>query len=161
MLTSILYYFCFLYGVLGWHSNKMNPISACTINFYDHNQILSHCTNVFRRIGIGHSERVYHNALIIELERAKIPYRSEVMCPILYDGFMIGYGTADLILHDVVVELKAKSCKPDSATSQLKKYLYSLKSTKKKSYMGIIINFNQYTGKLDYVFMNSNSTKLT
>lgn len=138
----------------------MNPISACTINYHYQHQILTHCRKVFKYVGIGHSERVYHNALLIELERAQIPYRSEVMCPYIYDGFMIGYGTADLVLYDTVVELKAKSCKPNTATSQLKKYVTSLRNTQNKSYTGIIINFNQNTGNLDYIMMG-NVTKLT
>lgn len=139
----------------------MNPISICTMSYFQHKQILRHCENVMKIMGKGHTERTYHNALLIELEGCKIPYRSEVTCPFFYKGKCAGYGTADVVIFDFILELKANTNCPSLHTSQLKKYIVSLKESEKKIYDGMIVNFNQQTGKLDHVMYSHQNVLLT
>lgn len=155
-MLSLLYTILFFYGIFsnGFSSPVMN------IQNLQHQKIVQHCVNVFKEMGIGHSERVYHNALLIELQQAKIPFRSEVICPYFYKGIVTGYGTADVVLYDTVLELKAQAYKPDHGL-QVKKYIHSLQLNEKKKYSGMVINFNQKTGDVDHVHFCFNRSKLT
>ena len=68
--------------------------------------------HVMRVLGRGHTERIYHNALITALNRAGVAHRSEVACPIYFMGECVGVGRADLVLGDLVVEIKANRRPP-------------------------------------------------
>jgi len=109
-----------------------------------HEHILKHCEHVFRAMGTGHTEKVYHNALLIEFQLSNIPYRSEVMCPYFYKGIVTGYGTADVVVYNTILELKANNHQPKQHGLQLKKYVNSLKMD------GMLINFNQKTGNIEH-----------
>jgi GxxExxY protein len=106
---------------------------------------------VLQTLGCGHTERVYHNALITHLCNNNVSYRSEVVCPYYYMGHCVGFGTADLIIGDWVVELKALKFVDRSATLQLRKYKNSLSFTDAKPYRGLLINFNQQQGVVETV----------
>lgn len=116
-----------------------------------------------RTLGTGHREVVYHSALVTALNKAKVFHRSEVICAITYLGETVGYGKADLILEDIVVELKATSRPPSEASGQLKKYVQSLTRSERQPFRGLVINFNQRTGKVELYedFNQSYSPKVT
>jgi GxxExxY protein len=102
-----------------------------------------------RALGRGHSESVYHKALITLLNSRNISHRSEVICPIMFMGECVGVGRADLIVDDVVVEIKAIASKA-LVTPQLRKYLVSMsQSDGSRPYYGLILNFNTNTGNVD------------
>ena len=75
-----------------------------------------HARHVMRVLGPGHRERIYHNALITALNRRAIPHRSEVACPIWFMGECIGMGRADLVIEDLIVDIKANRLPPVSYT---------------------------------------------
>ena len=102
-----------------------------------------------RTLGKGHRERVYHRAMITALNKAGVAHRSEVECPIWFMGECVGVGRADLVIQDVVVEIKANKSAPTKASPQILKYISSLNKLSKKIYRGIIVNFNQITGSVD------------
>ena len=108
------------------------------------------CLHIMRTLGAGHREAVYHTALITALNKARVFHRSETVCAISYLGETVGYGKADLIIDDIVVELKATSRSPTEASGQLKKYVESLTRTEKIPFRGVIINFNQKTATVDF-----------
>ena len=63
---------------------------------------------VKRKLGLGHKEGVYHNALEIEFAKTGIKFESKKNIPILYDGKNIGVYQPDFVIEDkVIVELKA------------------------------------------------------
>jgi GxxExxY protein len=105
--------------------------------------------HVMRCLGKGHSERIYHSALITSLNRHGVMHRSEVACPIWFMGECIGMGRADLVIDDVVVEIKANRLAPKETSAQLQKYLVSLSKAERKTYRGIVLNFNQKNGCVD------------
>lgn len=102
-----------------------------------------------RCLGKGHTESVYHRALITAMNKAGVPHRSEVSCPIWFMGECIGVGRADMVLENVVIEIKANKLPPKETSAQLQKYLVSLSQAEKKIYYGMVVNFNQKTGVVD------------
>lgn len=101
---------------------------------------------VMRCLGIGHSESVYHRALITAMNKAGVQHRSEVSCPFMFMGECVGMGRADMVIDDVVLEIKANRLPPKSTSPQLQKYLTSLSRAENKDYKGVVVNFNQKKG---------------
>lgn len=112
--------------------------------------LLSQGRHVMRVLGVGHTERIYHNALITALNRAGVQHRSEVTCPIWFMGQCVGVGRADLVVGDLVVEIKANRLPPRRTSPQLQKYINSLIKAEKSYYRGMVVNFNQKTGAVDF-----------
>jgi len=76
----------------------------------DSDALVLDCANsVFDAIGPGHSEAVYHRAMEVALRLAGIQYETERVLPIMYKGHVIGNFRCDIVLSDLVVELKAVS----------------------------------------------------
>jgi GxxExxY protein len=80
---------------------------------------------VFKELGYGHSERVYHNALEVELSHEGVPFSSEGSVPVYYRGKSVGYRKPDLFVGEdedsiTVVELKARANK---GKDQLRSYV--------------------------------------
>lgn len=112
-------------------------------------EIVGRARHVMRVLGKGHREQIYAKALQMSLQEAGIPFRSEVACPIMFMGKIVGHGFADLVVGEFVVEIKANRSPIGSASDQLNKYLQSLRKIEKQTYVGIILNFNQKSGRLD------------
>jgi len=108
-----------------------------------------HAIKVMSVLGKGHSERVYHKAMITSFNKKGILHRSEVIAPIYFMGDVVGFGRCDIIIDDLVVEFKANMKCPSSASSQLQKYLESLSGSDRKNYRGVIVNFNQKNGQVE------------
>jgi GxxExxY protein len=109
-----------------------------------------HANGVMRALGKGHTERVYHRAMIASLNRARIPHRSEVLAPIYFMGEVVGFGRCDIVIGDLAVELKANVHCPRKASSQLQKYIESAKASSNKRRSrprGAVVNFSQRTGR--------------
>lgn len=105
--------------------------------------------HVMRCLGVGHSESVYHRALITAMNKAGVQHRSEVSCPIWFMGECIGMGRADLVIDDVIVEIKANRLAPKRTSPQLQKYLLSLSQAERRDYKGMVVNFNQKSGSVE------------
>lgn len=109
-----------------------------------------HAKGVIRALGKGHTERVYHRAMITSLNSERVPHRSEVIAPIYFMGDVVGFGRCDIIIGNLVVEFKANMSCPHRTSDQLKKYLESMKRTKKKTPVrGVVVNFSQRTGLVE------------
>ena len=107
--------------------------------------------HVMHCLGKGHREAIYHAALITALNHKGVAHRSEVPCPIWFMGSCIGMGRADLVIGDMVVEIKANKLPPSETSAQLQKYLQSLNKAEQREYRGVVINFNQRTGFVDFL----------
>ena len=112
-----------------------------------------HAQEVMAVLGKGHSERVYHRAMITSLNRRQVPHRSEVITPIFFMGEVVGFGRCDILIGNLVVEFKANMRCPIKTSPQLQKYMESLRKTQKggtkKGLVGLVVNFNQRTGRVD------------
>jgi len=71
--------------------------------------VLDCATSVFDTIGPGHSEAVYHRAMEVALRLAGFQYETERVLPIVFRGHVVGNFRCDIVLEDLVVELKAVS----------------------------------------------------
>lgn len=100
-------------------------------------RVVGAAIEVYNRIGPFYQEWVYQRAMEIELRLLKIPYSVKVPAEILYRGFDIGHGEADLVVEDsIVIELKAASRIHPKHVSQVLQYLATLERP-----LGLVINF--------------------
>ena len=75
-------------------------------------------------LGGGYSERVYHNAMEVLLRKAGIPYETERIVPITFQGHVIGNLRADIIINNtIVLEFKTIKTLNDQAELQARNYL--------------------------------------
>ncbi len=71
-------------------------------------KIIGSAQRVSTVMGNGFLEKVYANALLIELKRAGLDVRCEVALKVKYENKVVGVYVADMIVEDeVLVELKA------------------------------------------------------
>lgn len=112
-------------------------------------RLKEHATGVMRALGKGHSERVYHRAMITSLNSKLVPHRSEVIAPIHFMGEIVGFGRCDIVIGNLVVEFKANNRPPTKTSPQLQKYLQSMVAGGGRGLKGVIINFNQRSGRVD------------
>jgi len=100
-------------------------------------QIKQFAKHVFRTLGAGFSERVYHNAMEVLLKKHSICFLTEQVIPVLFEGVVVGSVRADLVVSDtIVVELKSTSSVRDKHLTQCQMYMKLLKLQ-----TGIVINF--------------------
>lgn len=103
---------------------------------------------IYKELGPGHRECVYHKALEYELRSRLISYECEVVIPLFYKGHFLSHMRLDLIVaKSYIIELKAtKSSKHEDDEAQLLRYMDA--SGIKK---GMLVNF----GTPDGVFIKS------
>jgi|SRR5215469_18475744 len=79
---------------------------------------------VYNTLGHGFLEKVYENALLIELQKMGLKVSQQCPVRVLYDGQGIGDYFADVVVEDVViVELKAAAALDKAHEAQLLNYL--------------------------------------
>lgn len=114
-------------------------------------KILHAFYNVYTKLGYGFLEKVYENALVIELGKMELKVRPQMPIKVIYDGKIVGEYFADLCVEDsVIIELKASDCLPAQAEAQLLNYL---KATKVE--VGLLLNFGPQPQFIRKVFSNN------
>lgn len=109
------------------------------------NRLMGLSSRVYKNLGAGYSERVYHNAMEVLLRKEGLSYETERIIPIDFEGHVIGNLRADLIVeNELIVELKAVKTLTPAMTTQAKKYLHLLDLP-----MALLVNFPQQEGSLD------------
>ncbi len=92
---------------------------------------------VYNKLGYGFLEKVYVNALAIELHNQGLNSKQEQPISVYYEGHEVGSYRADLIVESkVIVEVKAATALNDAHKSQTINYL---KATQMK--IGLLLNF--------------------
>jgi len=100
---------------------------------------------VFNVLGQGYLEGVYEEALAHELRLREIPYERQRNFEMLYKGYKVGEGRADLIINplwcgkggkEIVLELKAVKKIAESHKRQAQVYMVSLNIDK-----GAVLSF--------------------
>ncbi len=103
------------------------------------NLIIKAYYNVYNKLGFGFLEKVYENAMMIELERLNLKCEKQKPITVEYDGFNIGEYFADIIVNDsVIIELKAAESLCEAHEAQLVNYL---KATEIE--VGLLLNFGK------------------
>ncbi|PKP16855.1 MAG: GxxExxY protein, partial [Bacteroidetes bacterium HGW-Bacteroidetes-22] len=63
---------------------------------------------VYNTLGYGFLEKVYHNALVHELQKQGFECKSQYAIKVVYDNLVVGEYFADILVNDVLLlELKA------------------------------------------------------
>jgi GxxExxY protein len=110
--------------------------------YYD---IKKACINIKEKLGIGFLEKIYENALAIELTSLGFNVKQQQPFDVLYENEIIGTYIADLIVNDsIIIEIKTADQISNSHKAQILNYL---KITNLK--LGIIINFSKKTNSFD------------
>ena len=100
-------------------------------------KIIAAFYKVYNTLGYGFLEKVYENALAIELCKQGLEARAQAPITVFYEGEVVGEYFADLIIANaVIVELKAAKDLADEHKAQLLNYL---KATPYE--VGLLLNF--------------------
>jgi len=92
---------------------------------------------VNRELGAGFLEKVYENALLIELKNKGLNVKRQVPIEVNYKGEVVGDYFADIVIEDkIIIELKAVEKLQKIHEAQLLNYL---KATEYK--IGLLVNF--------------------
>lgn len=101
-------------------------------------RIIACAIEVHKTLGPGLLEKLYREALLIELERNGVKARKNVQVPVEYKGTLIGDYFIDLLVEDqVILELKSVERHDPVFEAQILSYM---KLTGIK--VGLLINFN-------------------
>jgi GxxExxY protein len=105
---------------------------------------------VYNTLGYGFLEKVYENAMAIELRKMGLEVKCQYPITVYYESEIVGEYFADLIVNDIVViELKASKSLLEEHECQLINYL---KATKIE--LGLLLNFGKEAEYKRKVFMN-------
>jgi GxxExxY protein len=101
--------------------------------------IIGKAIEIHRGLGPGLYEKIYHDILFYELEKAGLKLEKEKPIPILWKGLTFGYGyKADLVVENkIVVELKSVETLLPVHKMQTLTYTKLLNLR-----FGLLINFN-------------------
>ncbi len=96
------------------------------------------CMEVHKELGKGHSEVVYKDALVIELNRAAIPFTREQKFEVHYKNVVLPHHYfADFVIDGkILFEAKAVECLSDAHVKQVLNYLAASKLR-----LGLSVNF--------------------
>ena len=95
--------------------------------------------NVYNQLGYGFLEKVYENALLIELKKLGVECVAQYPIEVFYDNLKVGFYIADIIVNNcVIVEIKAGEMLCEEHEAQLTNYL---KATDIE--VGLLLNFGK------------------
>jgi len=111
---------------------------------------------VYNTLGYGFLEKVYENALILELQKRGLTVKQQVPIKVYYGGQVVGEYFADLLVNDLVIlELKAAEQIIKAHEAQLVNYL---KATDLE--VGLILNFGPKAEFKRKIFSNERKQSL-
>src|SRR5512136_757121 len=100
-------------------------------------KIIAAFYKVYNTLGCGFLEKVYENAMVIELCKQGLDARAQAPITVLYEGEVVGEYFADLVIANaVIIELKAAKALAEEHEAQLLNYL---KATPYE--VGLLLNF--------------------
>ena len=103
-------------------------------------QVIGSIYKVYNTLGYGFLEKVYENAMIIELSKQGLEVKNQVPIKVMYDSYVVGEYIADLLVEDkVILELKAMKRLTQNEESQLLNYL-----TATNKEVGLLLNFAEH-----------------
>ena len=96
------------------------------------------CMEIHRELGKGHDEVIYKDALVVELQRAGIPFARERKYEVTYKGIVLPhFYYADFVVWDKIL-FEGKACErlTDAHVKQVLNYLAASKLK-----VGLLVNF--------------------
>lgn len=102
-------------------------------------KILAAFYNVYNELGYGFLEKIYENAIVIELTSMGLEVQTQVPVTVRYRGQVVGEHQLDLLVDGkIVIELKAAESIASAHEAQLINYL---RATGLK--LGLLLNFGK------------------
>ena len=115
-------------------------------------KIIKSFYKVYNTLKYGFLEKVYENAMAIELRKMGFDVKCQYPVHVYYDNKIIGEYYADIIVNDIVViELKATNSILEEHECQLINYLKAAEIE-----LGLLMNFGKEAEYKRKVFMNKN-----
>jgi len=112
---------------------------------------------VYNRLGYGFSEKVYENALVLELRKLGLKVEQQKRITVYYNGQVVGEYLADIVVNEaVLIELKAVRQLLKEHEAQLLNYL---KATMIE--VGLLLNFGPKAEFKRKVYDNDRKGSLT
>lgn len=100
-------------------------------------EVIECAKRIRRQLGPGFLEKVYKNAMVVELRKLKLNFETEKLIQVLYDGIVGGEYRTDIIVEGrLILELKATQDLSIANEVQLVNYLTSTQIDD-----GLLINF--------------------
>ena len=107
---------------------------------------------VYNTLGYGFLERVYQNAMLIELRAMGFNCQSEMSVKVYYEGFIVGDYRADIVVDNcIIIENKTSVALTEDNEFQLINYL---KATQFE--LGLLLNFGKKPEFKRKIFTNDN-----
>jgi GxxExxY protein len=119
--------------------------------------ILKAFYRVYNTLGHGFLEKVYRNALTLELKQLGFDAQQERSIQVFYNTAVVGEYSADIVVNDMVIlELKAAELLKPEHFAQLTNYL---KATEKE--IGLLLNFGKTPDFKRIIFTNDKKQSIT
>lgn len=99
---------------------------------------------IYEALGTGHTEYIYQGAFTIALRDEHERYEAQKDVAVMFRGMQAGRGIADVVLSDIVIELKSTTKIQPGDMAQVRNYMKSLGLKR-----GMVVNFGQPTSKGD------------
>ena len=107
-------------------------------------EIVGAAIQVWKTLGFGFLEKVYENALFLELKKKGFQVEQQRAIKVSYGGEVVGDYVADIVVNDsILLEIKTGKAIANEHIAQTLNYL---KATEVK--LGIILNFGP--GNMEY-----------
>lgn len=108
--------------------------------------------DVYNQLGYGFLEKVYENALLIELRKKGLFCVAQLPIEVFYEEQKVGQYFADILVEDsVILEIKAAESLVEEHEAQLINYL---KATELE--IGLLLNFGKKPEFKRKIFSNEN-----
>ncbi|MCK5050282.1 MAG: GxxExxY protein [Candidatus Cloacimonetes bacterium] len=102
-------------------------------------KIIKSFYNVYNTLGYGFLEKVYENAMILDLRKASLNCENHIPIKVYYHNEIIGEYFADVLVEKkIIIELKAIKQLTKQDEAQLLNYLSSTKIE-----VGLLLNFGE------------------
>ena len=100
-------------------------------------KIIGCAFKVHKVLGSGYLEKVYENALCLELAKQQLTAQQQVLLTVYYEGHSVGEYIADIVVENcVIIEIKAVRTLNQQHEAQVVNYL-----TTTGLEIGLLINF--------------------
>jgi GxxExxY protein len=113
-------------------------------------QIIKVYYDVYNELGYGFLEKVYQNAMFIELKSRGFFVEAQKQIKVKYKGVEVGEYYADLVVNEkIIIELKAAEFVVKEFEAQLLNYLRGMEIE-----LGLLFNFGKKPEYLRKIFSN-------
>lgn len=115
-------------------------------------EIISAYYYVYNELGYGFLEKVYENAMLIELKSRGFKVQSQKLIKVYFKDRIVGEYFADIIVDDKII-LELKSCEALAPEHEVQLFNYH-KATKIE--LGLLFNFGKRAAFKRKIFTNEN-----